>query len=136
MSNFDSNTDDSFDPLALDPAKAGPYMLKRDMKQSGCHVKLRVGEELHIRVDVSNNYNLEWKDSGSHDKKVIKHLSNGPFTPISASGFVGPKTPGEMTVVYKAVGPGQTSLELAEKPSYGKGPGSGLVWTATITVRK
>lgn len=125
-------------PAIQQPVAGAPgvYMVKKNMQHSGSTIKLRLGDELHITVAVTNNYNYEWRDDGKHNKQVLRHHSNGSFIAILPSGFVGPKSPGEMTIVYKAFGLGSTQLNLKEAANTTYGQPSGLVWTANIEVRK
>lgn len=117
----------------------GVYMVRKNMKDTGSTIKLKLGDELHITLDVSNGYDFVWQDDGSHDERIVCHQSSGAF--IESDG--GSWGKGYQTLVFKAAGVGIVQLSLAEVPMRSRGgymglqsmSPSGVTWKATVQVK-
>lgn len=114
----------------------GVYMVRKNMKDAGSTIKLKLGDELHITLDCSNGYDQFWRDDGTHDDRVVCHVSSGAF--IETPGNWGK---GTQTLVFKASAVGIVQLSLEEAPIRSRGffssqaAPSGVTWKATVQVK-
>lgn len=114
----------------------GVFMVLKEMKDSGSTIKLKVGDELHITLDVTNSFTYAWYCEYKHDRKVIDSQSIGPFIPSPNPQHWGK---GTQLMIFKAKAPGTTRLSFIEDENssspWGGGGPSGVTWAADIQVK-
>ncbi|MBN9397061.1 MAG: hypothetical protein J0H83_17565 [Candidatus Melainabacteria bacterium] len=132
------------DELGIHAAQAavatpGVFMVRKFMSDNGSTIKLKVGDELHLELDVSNGYTYHWVNERKNDRAVVDFQAAQPF--VAAQGNNQNNWgKGTQTLVFKATGVGTTTLELKEDVNrsnfWGGGSGpSGVTWSATIQVK-
>lgn len=124
------------------PVNPGVFMVRKNMKDVGTTIKLKLGDELHITLDCTNGYDYIWRDDGSHDDRIVSHQSSGTFIEADPMGH-GSWGKGTQTLVFKAAGVGTVQLSLEEVPGRSRGgymglqsmSATGVTWKATVQVK-
>ncbi len=123
------------------------YTIKKNMKDNGGSVTLKVGDELEVTVD--ENRSREYYTGWAHDSSIISESNRGQQ--VAGQSHGSHQHPNWRTITFKAKSLGKTTLEIDEwqmRYDYSGGYGwyggsgswvkdkkTGTTWKMTITVK-
>lgn len=115
-------------PVKLKSRKPGVFFVKKNEKDNGCTVKLKVGEELHVILPEEDDSWRSWtvKD---YTFGVLSLCDRGRFKPDP-----GDMQYGSRTIIFSADSSGQASVEIREEEDFG-GFTSTAPWKCTVIVK-
>ena len=117
------------DPMTVTPTppKKGVFFVKKNEKDNGGTVTLKIGEEVHITLPEDRYAYKEWQvDTYSYSYLDLE--DRGTFTPDP-----GDHQYGSRTIVFRATRSGQGKIDLKLANTYGGG--SSTTWTITVKVK-